>query len=130
VKEYVSPDYPSAHALIPHGLSVCLTAPAVFAFTAHACAQRHAHAAQLLGAEGVADNADATDAGRILGDKIREIMQHFKVPNGLQAVGYAAGDTHSLTKEAQNSFSALSLCPRAATYEALHHIYEQSHTVY
>ncbi|HYH11836.1 MAG TPA: hydroxyacid-oxoacid transhydrogenase, partial [Thermomicrobiales bacterium] len=47
---YFPPDYPSDHSLVPHGMSVVLTAPAIFRWTADAAPRAHKEAAILLGA--------------------------------------------------------------------------------
>src|SRR5438132_3080106 len=50
VKSYRAPGYASDHALVPHGFSVILNAPAVFRFTASCGPQRHLDAAAAPGA--------------------------------------------------------------------------------
>src|SRR5450759_2858704 len=52
VHDYHPADYPAHEAMIPHGISAVLTAPAAFRFTYPSLPERHVEAARLLGAAG------------------------------------------------------------------------------
>lgn len=84
------------HAIIPHGISVIVNAPAVFRYTAATDPDRHLHAAGLLGAD--VSRAKSTDAGRILSDTILRYMHELGVPNGLKALGYSTDDIPNLVQ--------------------------------
>src|SRR5206468_4449787 len=96
VKSFRSPGYPDDHALVPHGVSVILNAPAVFRFTASASPDRHLQAAEALGAD--VSNARAEDAGTILADRLIWYMQRLRTPNGLSAIGYSSADIPALVE--------------------------------
>lgn len=95
VRDYEAPGYPRGHAMVPHGVSVVLTAPSVFRFTASACPDRHLEAAAALGAD--TRGATDADAGTILADRLLHLMKEAKIPNGLSGVGYGTTDVEPLT---------------------------------
>src|SRR5258706_8902521 len=68
VRTYRPPGYCVDHAMVPHGISVILNAPAVFRFTAQAAPERHLQAAAALGAD--VSRAKSSDAGKILSDRL------------------------------------------------------------
>src|SRR5262245_36817947 len=72
IKSYRAPGYETDHALVPHGFSVIVNAPAVFRFTAPANPDRHLEAADALGAD--VSRARRDDAGSVLADRITWFM--------------------------------------------------------
>jgi hydroxyacid-oxoacid transhydrogenase len=90
VRNYTAPDYNVPHPLIPHGMAVLLTSPAVYRFTAPADPERHLYIASLLGVD--VTQAREEQAGEILAQAIIDLMQRTSMPNGLRAVGYSPDD--------------------------------------
>ena len=123
VKQYRAPGYPD-HALVPHGFSVILNAPAVFAFTGQASPERHLQAAEALGAE--VSRRRSEDAGRVLADRITWFMQRLSVPNGLSAVGYSSSDIPVLVEGTLAQERLTKLSPRPVAAEELARIFEKA----
>ena len=124
VKSYRAPGYVTGHALVPHGFSVILNAPAVFRFTASANPERHMEAAQALGVDVSRCNKD--DAGRILAERITWFMQRLKTPNGLREIGYTSADIPKLVEGTLPQHRVTKLSPRPAGPEELSALFEDS----
>ncbi len=121
VRNYKAPGYDVDHALVPHGMSVILNAPAVFRFTAKACPERHLQVAAVLGAD--VSRARPADAGKILADRIIELMRQLGVPNGLAALGYTSSDIPKLVEGTLPQHRVTKLSPRPACPEAERPLY-------
>ncbi|KAH8300146.1 hypothetical protein KR044_010516 [Drosophila immigrans] len=128
VRDYKPKGYSDNHALIPHGLSVVISAPAVFEFTAPACPERHLEAAQLLGAETA--GVKVTDAGRLLADTMRSYMQRAGIENGLQELGFNSGDIPALVEGTLPQERITKMAPREQSREDLARLFESSMQVY
>ena len=124
VKSYRAPGYVTDHAIVPHGMSVILNAPAVFRFTARANPARHLEAAEALGAS--VSGAKAEDAGKILADRITWFMQRLQMPNGLKAIGYSSSDVPSLVEGTLPQHRVTKLSPRPAGPDELSALFEES----
>ena len=124
VKEFRAPGYPTEYALVPHGISVILNAPAVFRFTGSANPARHLHAAEALGAN--VTGAKDADAGQILADRITWFMQRLRVPNGLHALGYTSSDIPALVEGTLPQHRVTKLSPRPAGPEDLAALFEHA----
>jgi hydroxyacid-oxoacid transhydrogenase len=110
VRDYVPEGYHVDHAIVPHGMAVVLTAPAVFRFTAPADPERHLYAASLMGVDTSAVSVE--DAGEVLASGIVDMMRRAGVPNGLRAVGYSLDDVPVLVAGTLPQHRVTKLCPR------------------
>jgi hydroxyacid-oxoacid transhydrogenase len=124
VKGYFESGYPSDHAMVPHGYSVVLNAPAVFRFTASANPKRHLEAAEALGAS--VSGVLAADAGKVLGDRITWFIERLKLPNGLRALGYTSSEIPALVEGTLPQHRVTKLSPRAAGPEELALLFEEA----
>jgi hydroxyacid-oxoacid transhydrogenase len=124
VKSYRAPGYPGDHAMVPHGMSVILNAPAVFRFTASASPSRHLHAAAVLGAK--TQGAREADAGSILADRLTWFMERLGVPNGLKGVGYSSADIPALVDATLPQHRVTKLSPKPAGPDELAALFENA----
>jgi hydroxyacid-oxoacid transhydrogenase len=128
VRDFIPDGFVSDHAIIPHGLSVTLHAPAVFAFTASANPERHLKAAQMMGAD-VTDVAPG-DAGTILADQIVSLMKKLELPNGLSSVGFTNDDIPELVAGTLPQHRVTKLSPIPAGESDLTTMFENSMTLW
>jgi alcohol dehydrogenase class IV len=124
VKGWVPPGYGTEEPMVPHGLSVALTAPANFRFTAPTDPGRHARIAGLLGVN--TEGLSAMEAARKLPDAFIELMRDIGAPNGLSAVGYAPEDIPRLVEGGWKQQRLLVGSPRPVTKTDLTRIVEES----
>jgi hydroxyacid-oxoacid transhydrogenase len=122
VRDFRARDYPGGHALVPHGISVIINAPAAFRFTSEANPRRHLEAAEALGAH--VSGAPLDGAGEILADRIRWFMEQLKVPTRLREVGYSSSDVPALVEGALLQQRLIGLTPRAVDAESLAGVFE------
>jgi len=122
VRDFHPTDYPADEPMVPHGMSVALTAPEAFRFTFPANPERHVRAAQLLepGAEEPADAAD------FLPSVLIRLMRDIGIPNGIGAVGFGAADIDALVEGAAKQRRLLTISPRPVDDAALAGIFERS----
>ena len=134
VRSYHAKDYPQDHPIIPHGLSVVMTSPAVFEFTAPACPERHLEVASILASNGESNdqfsNRSHKDAGKILADVLRQFLYDVNVDDGLKALGYTTSDIPTLVKSTIPQHRVTKLAPLAHTQEDLARLFENSMKLY
>lgn len=122
--DWVPPGYGTEEPMVPHGLSVALTAPANFRFTAPTDPRRHARIAGLLGVN--TEGMSETEAARRLPDAFIELMRDIGAPNGLSAIGYTEADIPGLVEGGWKQQRLLVGSPRPVTKADLTRIVEQS----
>lgn len=117
VKHYRPPGYKIDRPLVPHGISVILSAPGVVRFTAPACPERHLRLAEVLKSH--ARSAAAADSGKVLADLVTSYMDRFNVPRGLRALGYESAEIPAMVEGTLPQHRITRLSPRAASAEDL-----------
>src|SRR5436305_765252 len=84
---YRHPGYVVDKPIIPHGVSVAVTAPSVFKFTGASNPERHLAAAEAFGVD--ISNVKLESAGEVLSEALADFL--FKLgdqPRGLKALGF------------------------------------------
>ncbi|MBB2892653.1 hydroxyacid-oxoacid transhydrogenase [Flexivirga oryzae] len=122
VRDFHPKDYPADEPMVPHGMSVALTAPEAFRYTFPAAPERHLRAAQLL-EPGAAQPDDAAD---FLPSVLIRLMRDIGIPNGIGAVGFGPADIDALVEGAAKQQRLLTISPRPVDDAALAGIFERS----
>jgi hydroxyacid-oxoacid transhydrogenase len=122
VRDFHPKDYPEHEAMVPHGMSVALTAPDAFRFTFDSNPERHLRAARLLdpGADTPADPAEA------LPSALLSLMHDIGIPNGVAAVGYREADIPALVDGTMKQQRLLATCPKEVTEDDIVGIFRRS----
>jgi len=109
---------------VPHGISVIVTSPATFRYTAEVAPERHFEAAQFLNAD--SKGALADDSGEILANRIIELMRQTNIPNGLTGVGFIEKDISNLSNSSIRQARAIGNAPRETNLVDIENIYKDA----
>ncbi|GAA5842612.1 hypothetical protein JCM3766R1_004876 [Sporobolomyces carnicolor] len=117
--QYKHAGYEVDHPIVPHGISVAMTGPAVFQFTAPSSPSRHRTVANIfesLAPDHLKDHVDISrmpdsDIGPLLHDRIARFLVELDVPRGLQKLGYKDSDVPELVEGALPQRRVLDLAP-------------------
>ncbi|CAK7206683.1 hypothetical protein SEUCBS139899_009487 [Sporothrix eucalyptigena] len=111
---YLQKGYEVNTPLIPHGVSVAVSAPSVFRFTAPSNPERHLQAAEAFGAD--ITNAKLESAGEILSEAISKFLDVLgDQPRGLKDLGFGREHIEELVEGTIPQARVLMLAPGLAT---------------
>jgi len=122
VRDFHPAGYPSDEAMVPHGMSVSLTAPEAFRFSFDSAPDRHMAAARMLGPNAETQNK----ASEQLPHVVTELMKDIDIPNGIGAVGFGEGDIPDLVDGTMKQQRLLATCPRTPTEDDIADIFRKS----
>ena len=110
--------------MVPHGISVTVTAPECFRFTAPAQRERHLKAAEALGCD--VRGVPLEEAGDCLAQGLIDLMRDIGFPSGIGELGFDARDIPGLVEGAWKQQRLLTISPRKPTMKDLAGIFERS----
>lgn len=110
---YKHPGYAVDSAIIPHGVSVAVTAPSVFKFTGASNPERHLAAAEAFGVD--ISNVKRDSAGEVLGEAVADFLVKLgDQPRGLKEMGFQDKDVDGLVEGTLPQKRVLMLAPGLA----------------
>lgn len=110
---YQHAGYDVATPIIPHGVSVAVTSPAVFRFTAASNPERHLAAAACFGVD--VSSVKRASAGEVLADALRRFLSDLgDQPAGLRALGFGPEHVDDLVEGTIPQARVLMLAPNLA----------------
>jgi hydroxyacid-oxoacid transhydrogenase len=124
VRDYHPEGWPDDHAMVPHGISVIVNAPAVFRLLGPAAAARHLRAAEAMGAD--IRNIPDERAGDVLAERVISLMRATGIPNGLSALGYGEADIEALTDRTLPQKRLLDIAPQEISRDDLNNLFADS----
>jgi hydroxyacid-oxoacid transhydrogenase len=126
VRDFHPKGYPDDEPMVPHGMSVSLTAPEAFRFTFAASPERHLRAAEML-APGATPAAEPADT---LPGVLIDLMRDIDIPPGVGAVGYGRDDIDDLVEGTMKQQRLLATAPRPVTPDDIAAIFAGSLTLW
>lgn len=107
---YKHPGYAVDSPIIPHGVSVAVTAPAVFKFTGASNPERHLQAAEVFGVD--VSNVKKESAGEVLSEALAEFLVKLSdQPRGLKQLGFRREHVEELVEGTLPQKRVLVLAP-------------------
>lgn len=111
---YRHPGYQVSDPIIPHGVSVAVSAPAVFRFTGASNPDRHLAAAEAFGVD--ISNVKKESAGEVLADALSKFLADLgDQPKGLKDLGFKREHLDDLVEGTIPQARVLMLAPGLAT---------------
>ena len=126
MRDITTRDYAVESPFIPHGISVVVSAPAIFRYCAAGAPERHLEAAQCLKAD--MQGAGNDDAGEVVANRLLELMKGTSIPNGLNDLGFSAADVKALAASSVRQGRAIANAPRETNLQDIENIYSAALT--
>jgi hydroxyacid-oxoacid transhydrogenase len=121
MEDVTTDGYAVKSPFVPHGISVIVSAPSIFRYTAEAAPDRHFEAAGFLQAD--MSDASLQDSGEVLAQRLIQMMQQTDMPNGLSGVGFGEEHIKDLAASTFRQTRAIANSPRETNLVDIENIY-------